>query len=256
MALEKLEIFVIGGSVLFLIVFYVSYFLLSKFNRKRKAKKDETLRQSIETNLKIKNHVTDKQLEEIKKSFLDEKAKDLYHDFSFILHLRKKWLIVLKDFILNRWFVNKILLIDMELTNGFHTTFLVAKKKDNSFKFNGKRFILTDDPELKYYNLSAKCWCLCYHEDFSLPYRKKVNLIKMKNSIISSDRLWVTTACNSLELESYTDSKVTEAMLKGGRILKEIKQFKFFLLALLVVTMVTLFIIVQTSGILKQLNVL
>lgn len=143
------------------------------------------------------------------------------------------------------------MLIHMELTTGFHTQF-VTTVKNNQFVYKGCSYIIDD--EFKYYDLSAKMFALDYHQNINIPIQRKIPLNELKKIVESAGITDVETAINPLTLKQFIESEVIQKVMKGAELDKVFSFIKLMLILIAVASVVTLLIVVQSSGLLANLN--
>lgn len=151
-----------------------------------------------------------------------------------------------------RYFPSKSILINMELMNGDHRTFVTLIGEDNTFSFSGKRYII--DTEKKYYNISAKLFTLDYHEGIALPILRKIPEGAIKDSI-EIDHRGVEYSINPATLERLLTAKIAEGVLKGAQLDELFKFFKIVLILTLVISAGHLALFVVKSGMLASVNI-
>ncbi len=120
------------------------------------------------------------------------------------------------------------LLINMELRNGFHQTFMI-QHSEPFFHFQGGTYII--DASLKYYNISSRLYMLDYHQDFCMPVKREWNIDRLKKAIKFSNITEIDLAINPMNVESFIEGKVVEGMVRGQQIVEELK--KYFLLLII-----------------------
>lgn len=174
-----------------------------------------------------------------------EKTKDInpLKKQSFMKRLKNKF----KE----RFFPEKSVLINMELANGFHKTFMVIDKEDG-FKYRSKKYIF--DNESKYYNMDAKMWCYDYHEDITLPYKRKMPVGKIKTMMEQSGISEVEYMLNPSTLKRFTVAKIAEGIMKGQQIEEFFKRFQLMLIITMVAVIIHLLIFMIKSGMLQSIK--
>jgi hypothetical protein len=150
-----------------------------------------------------------------------------------------------------RFFPHKSILVNMELINGFHNSFVVFEK-DGGFTYKGRNYIFDDD--LKYYHLGAQLWALDYHENFSIPLKRKIPLTKIQKTLESTDITEVEYMTNPATLERFTISKIAEGVMKGQKIDEFFRQLRLLLIITMVASIIHLLLFAQKSGILSQVR--
>ena len=150
-------------------------------------------------------------------------------------------------------------LVNMELRNGMHQYFAITTSKDH-FIYKGAAYIIED--EAKYFCLSVNKFALDYHQDFSLPYKRKFPLGEVRKTINSmgaistaAGNIEVETAINPSSLKNFIESNFIQKVMKGQELDDKLKQILIVsaLSALASTVMVVLF--VAKSGMLNSINI-
>ncbi len=157
-----------------------------------------------------------------------------------------------KDHFKERLHPETTALVNMELMNGFHKLFIV-KEKDEGFKYRGKKYLF--DNEAKYYIIDSKLWCYDYHENFTLPIKRKIPLTAIKKSLEASNISEVEYATNPSTLERFTISKIAEGIMKGQAIDEFMKQIRLLLIIAMVSSLIHLVLFMFKSGMLQQIKI-
>ncbi len=124
----------------------------------------------------------------------------------------------------DKFFPAKTMLMHMELRNGFHTDMLIFASKQ-AFLYKKSLYIIDD--ELKYFNVSSKIWCLDYHQDCSLPIKRKIPVDTIKETVELSGISEVELALNPSVLGRFQKSEVIEGVMKGKQISDVLKKLLF-----------------------------
>jgi len=151
----------------------------------------------------------------------------------------------------NKFNSSRCFVINMLLLNGMRRTYLI-KANGDKFKIDDKEYVI--DESLKYYDVSIALYCLDYHENFSLPYKNTIKLNDIMDGLESSGISDVETAINPSTLRRFITSQVIEKVLKGAEMDDVFKFIKIFLILIFVGVAISLLILIQTSGILQNLN--
>jgi len=157
----------------------------------------------------------------------------------------------LKAKLTDKFLPTKTMLIHMELRNGFHTQFLVVIN-NSTFKFQKGEYIVDD--ELKYYDVDAKLWCLDYHQDFPVPIARRIHVNKLKKVIRGAGITDIDTAFNPATLRQFIESEVIQKVMKGQEMDAVFKFLKFTTITTLILSLITVLILVQTTGLLSNLQ--
>lgn len=141
----------------------------------------------------------------------------------------------------NKW-VNpdKNIIINMELDNGENISFLIDIY-NTSFKFKERLYIV--DLSMQYYSLSAKLYCLDYHQSFSLPIRRKIDVSKIKDAI-DEKNLECRNATNPSNLRKWMESSSISKIFYGADLQNKIE----FLTILGYISIVVLVLILAGLG--------
>lgn len=144
----------------------------------------------------------------------------------------------------------KALLVNMELTNGDHTTFVAYPQKE-SFVWEKKTYVIVN--EYKYYNHATRMYCLDYHENFSLPVQRKIPLDQMRKAMAGSGITDIENATNPSTLRRFIESEIIEKIMKGQAFEDALTMLKFIAIATVIGVYLTLIVFVIKSGMLKSL---
>lgn len=151
------------------------------------------------------------------------------------------------------WFSpTKAMLINMELTTGDHTQFIAFINK-TSFKYQTGEYVIDD--EFKYYNVATKLWCLDYHQDLSIPIKRKINVNKIKKAVEQTGVTDVESSINPTTLRHFIESEVIQKVVQGQELDAIFKFLKIMLILTTIASSLTFIIVVQQSGILNNLGV-
>lgn len=144
-----------------------------------------------------------------------------------------------------------VMCINMELRNGTHYTFLINAKSDK-FIFMKGTYIL--DNNIKYYHQGLKMYMLDYHQDFSLPVQRKIDVDNIKKMISSSGLLSIPQATNPFLISQFIESKVTEGLMKSSAIDDFLKQIKLFIIITMLASVIMLILFVVKTGMLQAIH--
>lgn len=145
-----------------------------------------------------------------------------------------------------------IVLINMELNNGFHRQFTI-NEKEGSFLYKGKQYIF--DLDLKYWNIDAKLYCYDFHEDYIMPIKRLIPIQAIKKYVSSSGIIEVEYATNPALLPKFLDSKIIEAIMKGAALDEWLKQIRVMIIIAMIVGILHLVLFVFKSGMLSQIHI-
>lgn len=220
------------GTIILLGVLGYNIYLMKRF--KQKASGKEKIKE-----IKIKPQKEIKK-EEVNKSFNILKTKS------------KLSLGYWKGFFMDKYFPEKIVLVNMELVNGFHRTFVV-KEKEEGFQFNKKKYLFDDDN--KYYNMDAKLYSFDYHEGITLPIKRKIPVTDIKKVIESTEGIDVEYAVNPATLQRFMTAKLAEGVMKGTQLDEFFRKIQMFLIITMVAVLIHFALFVYGSGMLQNIKV-
>ena len=153
---------------------------------------------------------------------------------------------------LDKYQPGKTVLINMELTNGFHRLFTI-KEKDEGFIFRRKKYLFDDDS--KYYNLDAKLYIFDYHEQITLPFKRKIPVTQIKKTMESTEEIDIEYAINPSTLQRFMTAKIAEGIMKGTQLDEFMKKLQMFLLVTMIAVLVHLALFLYGSGMLQNIKI-
>ena len=156
-----------------------------------------------------------------------------------------------KEHFKEKYFSAKIVLINIELVNGFHRSMVVIEN-DGGFKFRDKKYIFDDDS--KYYNMDAKLYCFDYHENLALPIKRKIPVTAIKKTIESTDDIDIEYAINPSTLQRFMTAKIAEGVMKGTMLDEFLRKLQMFIIVIMVAVLVHLMLFLYASGILENIQ--
>lgn len=157
-----------------------------------------------------------------------------------------------KDFFKEKYFPAKIVMINMELINGFHRSMIVVEK-DGGFEFRGKRYVFDDDS--KYYNMDAKLYVFDFHENLVLPVKRKIPVTAIKKTIESTDDIDIEYAINPSTLQRFMTAKIAEGVMKGTMLDEFLRKLQMFIIVIMVAVLAHLALFIYGSGMLENIQV-
>ena len=157
-----------------------------------------------------------------------------------------------KSWYLDKYQAGRIVLINMELTNGFHRLFTV-REKEEGFMFRGKKYLFDDDS--KYYNLDTKLYMFDYHEQITLPFKRKIPVTEIKKTIESTEGIDIEYAINPSTLQRFMTAKIAEGVMKGTQLDEFMKKLQTFLIVTMVAVLVHLALFLYGSGMLQSIKI-
>lgn len=218
---------------------YIDYYM--KIRDKMTKKTDKINRKIEEMQKKVK--VIQKQ-EDIK----DTKIKSYNPVTAAKITSTKRWKNTLKE----KFFPSRVVLINMELLNGFHKLFLVVEK-DNGFRYRKKRYIF--DVSSKYYIIDAKLWCYDFHEDFTIPIKRKIPITEIKKGVELSKLTEVENAVNPATIERFLKAKIAEGIMKGQQLDLVFKQLKLIGIISMLSSVILLILFLFKTGMLQAIKI-
>lgn len=254
-------------SVITIILIVFSYKHFKHKNKGSKKEKLESALKELEESLKKDKEVEQLKMKEakmqaemlVKKKKVEKKAKveiveDVEPDKPYdYLKSRSRWkLRYWRDMLRERMHPEKTILVDMELLNGFHREFLV-KEKDGGFRYRKNKYIF--DNESKYYKIDSKLWCFDYHENFTLPIKRKIPISDIKKTLEHSNISEVEYATNPSTLERFIVARIAEGIMKGQQIDEFLKQIRLIIIITMVTVIAHLLIFMFKSGIFQQVKI-
>ena len=252
------------GSIIIIVV-SVKFFLLYR-NKKKTPKTEADLKLALKQ-LKVDEKKELVKLKEsklnvsrtvkIQKGLKPEETRELdtkLTSFSFAPKGKFKFLTLTywKSWYKEKYFPTRVVLINMEMINGFHRTFKVVEK-DGGFVFNNKQYIFDDDS--KYYNMDAKLYVFDYHENICIPFRRKIPVTAIKKTIEDTDGIDIENAVNPSTLQRFMTAKIAEGVMKGTLLDEFLRKLQMFIIVIMVAVLVHLALFIYGSGMLKNIQV-
>ena len=157
-----------------------------------------------------------------------------------------------KQKITENMFPGRVVLINMELLNGMHRTFLI-KEVNDGFSYRAKKYIF--DSDNKYFNIDAKMYCYDFHESFTLPIKKKIPITDIKKTLEQSELTEVEYATNPATLERFIVARIAEGIMKGQQLDDWMKQIRVMLVVIMISVIIHLLLFVSKSGMLQQIKI-
>lgn len=143
-------------------------------------------------------------------------------------------------------------LINMELRNGMSDLFIVFAKKDK-FSYLGGNYIIDND--LKYYVASAKMYCLDYHQNCTIPIRRKIPFNDINKTIDNLTGLEIETALNPYTLNKFIESSVIEKVMQGHEMSEWMKRMMLILVITCLSSVIMLITFIIKSGMLQNVKI-
>lgn len=166
--------------------------------------------------------------------------------------LSKRTLAYWQSWYIEKYHPGRAILINMELTNGFHRSFTI-KEKEEGFIFRGKKYLFDD--EHKYYNIDAKLYAFDYHEGLALPIKRKIPLTAIKKTLESTEEIDIEYAINPATLQRFMTAKIAEGVMKGTQLDEFMRKLQMFLIVTMIAVLVHLALFLYASGMLQNIKV-
>lgn len=245
---EQLYFYGFLGFVI--IVTLVAFFFAYKYFLKLMDKLNERMEIRRKEKLKEQKRAI---LEAGKLAKKKEKEDDKTKDYDPTSYKKSKWTVQYwyGRFIL-KFRKENVVLINMELSNGLHTKFIVKLKNDNTFKYKKKMYILDEDS--KYYVTSSKIYAFDFHENFSIPIKRKIPMPSIRKTVEGSGLSEVEYMTNPSTLERFSISKIAEGIMKGQQIDEFFKKIQIMIIIILITVVIHLLLFAQKSGMLSQVQ--
>lgn len=148
--------------------------------------------------------------------------------------------------------MSKAMLIHMELTNGDHSHFIAYPEKEQ-FEHEGKLYII--DSSAKYYDHTAKMYCMDYHEDLTLPIIRRIPLERIRESLRSTGITDIENAANPSSLKQFIESEIIQKVMKGQEFEDMMKTIKTMIIIIMVAVIIHLLLFIFKSGILQSIHI-
>lgn len=172
--------------------------------------------------------------------------------------------------------IDTVVLVRMELNNGYFREWLVDSK-NGFFYFRKKMYVF--DISLKYFIIERGIWVYDFHEEISIPLRKKIsfsehvdilfkkiedesrksinsktNINEIKTIIENTSLVDVENSLNPLTLKRFMDTEVIRQLLQGA-VLGKIFKIMFILTIIIACLMlINLLINMYASGIFGKIG--
>src|SRR4030067_3711527 len=145
-------------------------------------------------------------------------------------------------------------LINMELRNGKHTSFIV--KCDAGFDFEDGLYLIDDS--LKYEHLASGLYALDYHQDIALPIVRKIDISQIKQAVKKDKNLTgaadIDMAMNPRTLVYFLKSKIAQMILHGVEIGSTLKTLKILMGIVIAVSLIHFLLFLNETGIIARLT--
>ncbi len=187
--------------------------------------------------------------QELEQKFKDRPFQEL-KSFEYFKRKRGTWR-KLKENWLNRKRPQNILLINMELNNGFHTLFL-AYIKEGMFRYKKGKYVI--DETKNYYIADLKIYAADYHESFTQPIERKLPVADMKKQLEQVNASEIEYATNPATLQRVLLSKVAEGVMKGQALDDWLRQVRLIVIIILLVAGAHFLYILVKTGAFQQVQ--
>lgn len=146
---------------------------------------------------------------------------------------------------------DRVFLINMELKNGWHHSFL-APHEDGKFTYGKGTYVI--DESSKYFHSNSGFYCLDYHESFALPIKRSIDISGLRRTMEETGASQVEYATSPQTLERFITGKIAEQVMKGAEIDAYLQSMRMIILITLVVVIIHLVIFVIKSGMLASIH--
>ena len=214
--------------------------------------KDDKGKEKASTIFKITQKQTDIKDSKLKDSRDKEKVPTILKSYNPVKADKITTIKGLKTRFKDKFFPDKTLLVNMELLNGFHKLFLVVEK-DNGFRYRNKQYIF--DNESKYYIIDAKLWCYDFHEDFTIPIKRKIPVSAIKKAVELSELTEVENSVNPATIERFLKAKIAEGIMKGQQLDIVFKQLKLIGIVTMLSSVIMLILFLFKTGMLQSIKI-
>lgn len=180
------------------------------------------------------------------------KEAEILHPYSYVEHIKGFSFKAFKQ----RWILKRKtpIGITMELNNGDYIQFLADAGKSD-FKYRGKTYII--DENLKYFMSSSRLYFIDYHENFTLPIKRKIPLKEIQKSMTSEkySQENIYYATNPKTLENFLTSSTIEKILSGAKLDEWLRQMRLMIIIILIVAVLHMVLFAVKSGMLAKVKI-
>jgi hypothetical protein len=128
----------------------------------------------------------------------------------------------------------------MERVNGEHETFFINLDL-NSFIWEKNTYMV--DINTRYYSVQGKCFCLDYHEQYTLPIKRAIPIKDIRNQITNAYPQ-ISFASDPNLLKLFVESDVIKKILQGSAIEDMFNLFKILMFVNLIIGFITLMVVI------------
>lgn len=141
----------------------------------------------------------------------------------------------------------------MELNNG-DTIEFIADAGKSSFNYRAKTYII--DEHLKYFKASARLYFLDYHENFTLPIKRKIPLKDIQKSMTSEkySQENIFYATNPKTLENFLTSSTIEKILSGAQLDAWLRQMRLMIIIILIISVLHMVLFAVKTGMFSNIH--
>ena len=222
-------------------------------------KKDDKIAQ-LKNKITAQNKNIEKNLADIKKlgDDLQKSAEQIAALKTHISELNKGGYDITKKSLFSRirlkFSRDRQYLINMELRNGKHTSFIV--KCDAGFDFEDGLYLIDDS--LKYEHLASGLYALDYHQDIALPIVRKIDISQIKQAVKKDKNLTgaadIDMAMNPRTLVYFIKSKIAQMILHGVEIGSTLKTLKILMVIVIAISLIHFLLFLNETGIIARLT--
>lgn len=166
----------------------------------------------------------------------------------FVYKERLKWLTKIPPNIaekINLMFNRStIIKVNMFLENGDETSYLV-NVKNGMFEFKGNPYII--NPDYFYYNFHDRFYCLDYHEGFTLPVKRVINLNDLKKGFKDASPE-ISYIVNPALAKAWLKSDGIAKIMSGSKFTKLLTTIFWLIIIVLILSGITLMVIIFKIG--------
>lgn len=148
-------------------------------------------------------------------------------------------------------FLDRTIIVNMELNNGFRKMFMVVEK-NQGFRYKGGSYVF--DNESKYYLVDAKMWCYDFHESFTMPIKRHIPVAEIRKLIENTNITEVENSTNPATLDRFLKAKIAEGIMKGQQLDIVLKQLKLIGIITMVTTVLLTILFVFKTGMLESVK--
>ena len=244
--IPKLYLWLVAVLFLILAITGVMLYLIRKKMKQKFLESPEYKKMSKEFDRKLKMKTVTVKAEKTNTNDIDN-----VKGFNLLKSKSKLSFAYWKNWYIERYFPAKCVMIHMELINGFHRLFIVVEK-EGGFLFRGNKYIFDDDS--KYYNMDLKMYVFDYHENITIPIKRKIPVSDIKKTIESTESIDIEYAINPSTLQRFMIAKIAEGVMKGTMLDEFLRKLQMVILVILATSVVHLALFLWASGLLENIQ--